>query len=234
MTTVPIKTIAFVLYPGLTLFDLVGPLQVISALNRLDPRFQPVVVAENLEPMVTDIGTPVLADKTFADVPRPDVIVVPGGGEPTLRAMTNPAIRAYVHTAAQTADIVGSVCTGALILASVGLLNGRPATTHWAYKRVLESFGASYRRQRWVEDGRFITSAGVSAGIDMGLYLTARLTDEETARRVQLEIHYDPAPPYGRLDYAQMGVLARLMRTVFSLRAPFLTARPKRLTAQGR
>ena len=95
-----------------------------------------------------------------------------------------------------------SVCTGALILAAAGLLEGRPATTHWAYWRLLERLGARYvPEQRWVEDGKFITSAGVSAGIDMALHLVERLTDEATARRVQLGIEYDPKPPHGGIQW---------------------------------
>lgn len=227
------KTIAFVLYPGLTVFDLVGPLQVISALAKIAPEFQPLVVGERIEPLDTDIGIQMIPDKTFEDVPHPNVIVVPGGGEPTLRAMSNLAIRRYVRTASQNAEIVGSVCTGALILAAVGLLKGRPATTHWAYRKVLENYGASYKRQRWVEDGKFIMSAGVSAGIDMGLFLAYRLTNETTARQVQLALQYDPAPPFGRLDYENMPLLARFVRGLISLRAPFVTFGPKRLTAQG-
>lgn len=233
MNSTTSKTIAFVLYPGLTVLDLVGPLQVISALSKINPQFQPVVVAERIEPHPTDTGMMMIPDKTFAQVPHPDVIVVPGGGEPTLRAMNNPAIRSYVRSAAETAQFVTSVCTGALILGSVGLLEGRPATTHWAYRDVLESYGARYQRTRWVEDDKFILSAGVSAGIDMGLYLTRRLTDEATMRQVQLAIQYDPAPPYGRIDYSRMGFMARILTLVMRLRAPFLTAKPKRLTAQG-
>jgi transcriptional regulator GlxA family with amidase domain len=126
------------------------------------------------------------------------------------------------------------VCTGALILAAVGLLEGRPATTHWAASRALESLGATYQRQRWVEDGKFIMSAGVSAGIDMGLYLAARLTDEASARQVQLWLDYDPQPPFGRLNYDTMGLRFRLARLAGPVIAPLLTARPKKLTRQER
>ena len=128
---------------------------------------------------------------------------------------------------------MASVCTGALILASVGLLEGRQATTHWACYRVLESFGATYQRKRWVEDGKFITSAGVSAGIDMGIYLAARLTDEASARQAQLRLDYDPQPPFGRLDYDDMGLPLRAGRAWVSLMAPLLTARPRRLTRRA-
>jgi transcriptional regulator GlxA family with amidase domain len=223
------KTIAFVLYPGLTAFDLVGPLQVTSQLADTHQEIRPVVVGERIEPMDTDAGVQLVPDSTFEDVPHPHVLVVPGGTRPTFKAMSNLAIRDYVGSAAGTAEVVGSVCTGALILASVGLLEGRQATTHWACYKVLESFGATYQRKRWVEDGKFITSAGVSAGIDMGLHLAARLTDEASARQAQFWLDYDPQPPFGRLDYDDMGLPLRAGRAWVSLTTPLLTARPKRL-----
>lgn len=228
------KVIAFVLYPGLTVFDLAGPLQVIARLAQTHPEIRPVVVAERIAPVPNDAGIDVLPDRTFAQVPRPYALVVPGGTSATLRAMSDPVIRQYVRTAAETAAIVASVCSGALILASVGLLAGRPATTHWAAAKILESYGATYQRKRWVEDGKFIMSAGVSAGIDMGLQLAARLTDEATAREVQLSLDYDPQPPFGRLDYDEMGPYLRSRRAMGGLIAPLLTARPKRMTRQER
>jgi hypothetical protein len=144
--------------------------------------------------------------------------------------MSDPAIRAYVRTGAASAEIVASVCTGSLILAAVGLLEGRNATTNWFFSKILEGFGTKYLRQRWVEDGKFITSAGVSAGIDMGLHLAARLTDEATARWVQLAIDYDPQPPFGPIDWAHVGRLPRIARGGISLAAPVIAAKPKRLT----
>jgi transcriptional regulator GlxA family with amidase domain len=228
MNTEDQKTIAFVLYPGLTLLDLVGPLQVLSVLGSIAPEYRTVVVAECLEPTDTDVPgqMKVLPNNTFEEVPRPFAFVVPGGVMPTMRAMGNEAIRGYVRSAAETAEVVGSVCTGACILASVGLLEGRWATTHWAFYKVLEQFGATYVRERWVEDGRFISSAGVSAGIDMALQLTARLTDERTSREVQYRLGYDPEPPFGGNDYERIGgQLAGV-----SLAAPVLAAKPKRLS----
>ena len=97
------------------------------------------------------------------------------------------------------------MCTGALVLAATGLLEGRRATTHWAYAAELEKLGARYARERFVEDGKFVTSAGVSAGIDMALFLAARLTDRATAERIQLGIEYDPHPPFGGIDWAKVG-----------------------------
>ena len=138
MATQEHNTVAFVLYPGLTLLDLVGPLQVFASLRRFNDQYRPVVVAERLEPMATDGPLTVTADHTFGDVPDPAVVIVPGGDAPTIKAMGDPAIREYLRQAADTAPVVGSVCTGALVLAAAGLLEGRQATTHWAYHRLLE------------------------------------------------------------------------------------------------
>jgi transcriptional regulator GlxA family with amidase domain len=228
------KTIAFVLYPGLTVFDLAGPLQIFTGVSELVPEYRAVVVGERVEPMNTDIRVNMIPTHTFEEVPNPSVLLVPGGDVPTLRAMGNEPIRNYVRSAAETAEVAGSICTGALILASVGLLEGRQATTHWAYYKVLEQFGATYVRKRWVEDGKFISSAGVSAGIDAALALAARLTDEETARRVQRSLGYDPHPPFGGIDYEHIGGQLGAARAGISLAAPVLAAKPKRLTKQNR
>ncbi len=218
------------------MFDLVGPLQVLSALSEVAPEYRPVVVAERVEPMDTDIPgeMKVVPNCTFEELPRPFAVIVPGGVGPTLGAMRNEAIRRYVRSAAETAEVVGSVCTGALILASVGLLEGRQATTHWAFYKVLEQFGAKYVRERWVEDGKFICSAGVSAGIDMALQLAARLTDEQKAREVQYRLGYDPHPPFGGIDYEHIGGQLGAWRTGVSLAAPVIAAKPKRLIKQNR
>lgn len=127
------KTIAVVLYPGLTALDLVGPLRVLTELERFAPRYRTVVVGASTEPMATDLPLRLVADATFADVPQPDVLVVPGGRNGTIRAMSDPGVRGYVRGAAASADVVGSVCTGSLILGAVGLLRGREATTHWFF-----------------------------------------------------------------------------------------------------
>ncbi len=198
------KHIAFVLYPGLTPLDLVGPLQVFAFLGLIAPEYRAVVVGERIEPMESDTPIKLVPDKTFDEVPDPFVIIVPGGSAPTIRAMVNETIRDYLCSAAETAEIVGSVCTGAMILAAAGLLEGRRATTHWGFARHLEKLGARYVPERWVEDGKFITAAGVSAGIDMALHLAARLTSKEIAQQVQLTIEYDPEPPFGEIDWSKV------------------------------
>jgi transcriptional regulator GlxA family with amidase domain len=197
----PEKVIALVIFPELTLLDLVGPLQVLKS---LPAPYRTVVVGERKEPMTTDTGLAITPDRTFAEVPRPFAIIVPGGPG-SVAAMGSPAVQGYLRSSAPQAEVVGSVCTGALVLAAAGLLEGRRATTHWAYSSELEKLGARYVRERWVEDGKLITGGGVSAGIDMALALAARLTDAATAQRIQLGIEYDPRPPLGPIDWSRVG-----------------------------
>jgi transcriptional regulator GlxA family with amidase domain len=228
------QEIAFVLYPGLTVLDAVGPLQVLSMLQRLAPGYRPVTVWARREPVPTDAGVAVVPDRTFEEVPHPAIVVVPGGALPTIRAMGDPLVRDYVRSAAASAELVTSVCTGSLILGAVGLLEGRDATTNWFYSDVLEDLGATYHQRRWVEDGNLIMSAGVSAGIDMALHLAARLTDEATARRVQRAVDYDPQPPWGGIDYAAIPRFPRALRGAIGLTAPGVAGRARRLTRAGR
>ena len=195
------KVIALVLFPDITLLDLVGPLQVLKS---LPAPYRVVVVGERKEPMTTDVGLALTPERTFAEVPRPFAVIVPGGPG-SVAAMGNEAVQGYLRSAAPRAEVVGSVCTGGLVLAATGLLEGRRATTHWAYARELEKLGAHYVRERWVEDSKFITAGGVSAGIDMAIALAARLTDRATAQRIQLGIEYDPHPPWGGIDWSQVG-----------------------------
>jgi transcriptional regulator GlxA family with amidase domain len=173
-------------------------------LKSLPAPYRTVVVGERKEPMATDTGLAVTPERTFAEVPRPFAIVVPGGPG-SVAAMGNEAVQGYLRSAAPHAEVVGSVCTGALVLAAGGWLEGRRATTHWAYASELEKLGGRYVRERWVEDGKFITAGGVSAGIDMAIALVARLTDRATAQRIQLGIEYDPHPPLGGIDWSQVG-----------------------------
>jgi transcriptional regulator GlxA family with amidase domain len=195
------KDIAFVVYPGLTPLDLVGPLEVFTVLELLNPEYRSVVVGQTLDPVETDGPLKLVPDKTFAEVPSPFAVIVPGGGTPTMRALGDESLLAYLRTAAEKAEVIGSVCTGSLILAAAGLLEGRKATTHWSFSKQLERLGAHYLPERWVEDGKVISAAGITAGIDMALHLVGRLAGEELGRQVQLMIEYDPQPPLGGIDW---------------------------------
>ena len=201
MADEPKKQIAFVLYEGLTPLDLIGPLQALSPLPRIDPTFEVVVVAERLEPVSTDSVVGLAPSHSFDEIPNPFAIVVPGGGEPTLQACGHGPLLDYVRGADAGTTITMSVCTGALVLASAGLLDGRQATTHWAYVDILELLGATPTRQRWVEDGKYLTAAGVSAGIDGGLHLAERLVGTDGAKLIKLGLEYDPDPPLGPIDW---------------------------------
>lgn len=197
------RYIAFVVYPGLTLLDLVGPLQ---TLRNIGAPYQTVTVGECIVSMPTDTGLSITPEATFAEIEQPFAIVVPGGGRGTIQAMADPAVQGFLRRTAETATFVTSVCTGALVLAAAGLLKGRDATTHWAYATYLNKLGSRYRRARWVEDDKYITAAGVSAGIDMALHLAARLTSQDRAERIQAGIEYDPQPPFGPMDWSKADV----------------------------
>jgi transcriptional regulator GlxA family with amidase domain len=198
------KTIAFVTYPGLTLLELVGPLTTFFGLTRglvMTPRdYQTVTVAERVEPIDSDTPMALIPEKAFEEVPDPFGIIVPGAGVSALKAMGNERILDYLRFAAYGAELIGSVSTGAFLLAAAGLLEGRRASTHPVYGELLQKLGANYVRRDWVEDGRFITAAGVSGGIDMSLYLVAKLKNEPAAKSVQTVIEYDPHPPFGGIE----------------------------------
>lgn len=203
MTAKEKKRIAFTLYPGVTPLELIGPLTVLRPVGIGWP-FRTVVVGERIAPVATDTPLQMVPEATFEDVPDPFAVIVPGGGEGTISAMRDESLLAYVRAAAETAEVVGSTGNGALILAAAGLLNGRQAAIHWAYRDVLESLGTRYARERWLEDGKFLTSAGGSAGIDVMLHLVARFKSESSAKLAQLATEYDPDPPFGGIDWSSV------------------------------
>src|SRR5215210_4790725 len=147
------RTIAFVAYPGLTLLDLVGPMTAFMGLTRglvsTSREYSTVLVAERVEPVDSDTPMALIPDKAFEEVPDPFALVVPGGGVHALKAMGNERLINYLRFASYGAELVGSVSTGAFLLAAAGLLEGRRATTHWVYYKILEQFGARYVRRRW-------------------------------------------------------------------------------------
>jgi transcriptional regulator GlxA family with amidase domain len=196
------KTIAFALYPGVAPLDLIGPLTPLRKVGLGWP-FRTIVVGEKVDAMVSDTPLRMVPAATFADEPRPLALIVPGGGAATVRAMRNEALLDYVRSAARTAEVVGSTGNGALVLAAAGLLTGRRAAIHWAYRDLLESLGAVPAREMWVKDGTFLTAAGGTAGIDAMLRLVARYGGEARAKLAQLGTEYDPEPPFGGIDRSQ-------------------------------
>jgi transcriptional regulator GlxA family with amidase domain len=193
------RQIAVLVYPGLTTLELVGAVSVLSGLG-LSTGFRTVTVGERREPVVADTPMKLVPEITFEEISQPFGILVPGGGLSTITTMGDETLLGYVRSAAQEAELVGSVGAGSLILAAAGLLEGRRATTHWAYRRILENLGATYVGRRWIEDGKFVTSGGTSGGIDMGLHLVGKHKDERSARQVQLWVEYDPQPPFGNIE----------------------------------
>ncbi|KOU26845.1 glutamine amidotransferase [Streptomyces sp. WM6372] len=200
--------IAVLLYDRFTALDAIGPF---DTLGRL-PDSEVVFVSERPGPVRTDSGALALvADKGLDEVTRPDIVVVPGGPHPEPE-MENPAVVDWLRTVDATTTWTTSVCTGSLLLAAAGLLEGRRAASHWLYLDQLPAFGAEPTGERVVYDGKYVTAAGVSSGIDMGLGLLGRIAGDEYAQTVQLMTEYDPQPPYdaGSPDKAPAEIVARL------------------------
>jgi cyclohexyl-isocyanide hydratase len=203
--------ISFLLFPHVTQLDLTGPAQVLSRLP--DARVE--LVAKTLEPVPTDAGFPLLPGATFETAAKPDILCVPGGFGVT-GAMEDDATLDWLRAAAGEAQWVTSVCTGALVLGAAGLLHGYRATTHWASHEWLAAFGAITVKERVVFDRNRVTGGGVTAGIDFGLALAAKIAGEDHARFIQLSLEYDPAPPFdsGSPDKASEATLETYRKLV--------------------
>lgn len=192
--------IAFLLFPGVTQLDLTGPAQFLSRL----PDAKVDLVWDSLDPVPTDAGFSILPTATFADVPRADLLCVPGGMG-VASVIDHPRALDWVRQVGSDAQWVTSVCTGALVLGAAGLLRGYRATTHWAWHDLLPLFGAEPVQARTVIDRNRATGGGVTAGIDFALTLMARIAGDDAARAVQLALEYDPAPPFDSGSPAKAG-----------------------------
>src|SRR5918994_103430 len=190
------KTIAVVTYPGVALLELVSTTTVLDR----GTGHRAITVGEHTEPMNSDTPMRIIPEKRFEEVPDPLAIIVPGGDIASLEAMGNERLINHLRFAEHGAELVGSVSTGAFLLAAAGLLEGRQATTHPTYGELLKKLGVNYVQEDWAEDGRFITAAGVSGGIDMALHLVAKLKNEQEAKSIQTVIEYDPHPPFGGIE----------------------------------
>jgi transcriptional regulator GlxA family with amidase domain len=194
-----VTTIGIVLFEESEELDWAGPWEVFTMGRREGDTV--VTVAEHSGPVRCAKGLRALADHTFADAPALDVVLVPGG-RGRRREQANPAMLEYLAGVAPGCTWVTSVCTGAFVLEGAGLLQGRRVTTHWASIEELRESAPHLtvlERVRYVRDGDVVTAAGVSAGIDMSLWLLGQLTSPEHARTTQAMMEYDPAPPYAGL-----------------------------------
>ncbi len=183
--------IAFVIYDGFTALDLVSAYEPIASWPNARARF----LATEMRPHVADNGLIVSPTDTPETLPRADLIVIPGSSRP-FGPLQNQALLDWVRAAAPQAQWCASVCTGSSLYAAAGVLGTHRVTTHWAFRDVLAGMGATVSTDRVVIDPPFISGAGVSAGIDMALTLTAKIHGEEAARTIQLAIEYDPQPPF--------------------------------------
>lgn len=205
--------IAIPLFPRLTALDAIGPYEVLQRLPDATVHF---IGAERGEVRTENGFLGLTIDKTYDEMPTPDVIVVPGGigTRAVVAADPEDPLIGWVRSAHETSRFTTSVCTGALVLGAAGLLDGLTATTHWGAYAALEKTGATATEQRVVEhlDRRIITAAGVSSGIDMALRLSEILVDADAARAMQLMIEYDPQPPFDAGSVAKAGpaVMERL------------------------
>jgi transcriptional regulator GlxA family with amidase domain len=201
--------IAIVLYPGYTALDFIGPYESLRWLPDAEVRF----VWHEVGPVAADSGVLLVGvTHTFDETPSPDIVVVPGGFT-TMEHSRDEKLLDWLRSTYQHTMWTASVCSGSMILAAAGLLEGKRATSHWAAVPLLKAFGVDpVADQRIVQSGdRIVTCAGVSAGIDLGLWLTAQLGGEDKAKAIQLSMEYDPQPPFdsGHMSKASAATKAR-------------------------
>ncbi|MGX1970820.1 DJ-1/PfpI family protein [Streptomyces kronopolitis] len=200
--------LAILLFDRFTALDAVGPYDTLSRL----PAAEAVFVGEHTGPYRNDTGSlGLVADATLDEVTAPDILLVPGGPGQTAQMADGP-LHEWIRAVDATTTWTTSVCTGSLILGAAGLLRGRRATSHWLALEQLPALGAEPTGERVVFDGKYVTAAGVSSGIDMGLALAGRIAGDAAAQMIQLGIEYDPQPPYdaGSPDKAPAEVTAAL------------------------
>ncbi len=190
-TETPSLSVGMVLYPLLTQLDLAGPYEVFARMPRTDVN----LIATSLEPITSEHGLTIAPTTDFDSAPPLDVLFVPGGPGQQL-IMEDERFVSFLRKRGREARYVTAVCTGSLLLGAAGLLQGYRATTHWMFLELLRPLGAEPTSERVVVDRNRITGGGVTAGIDFGLVVAAELLGEEMAKKIQLSIEYDPAPPF--------------------------------------
>jgi transcriptional regulator GlxA family with amidase domain len=191
------RNVGILLFDGAEELDFVGPWEVLGFANKLTERDRLFTIAEAARPIRCRKGMQIIPDVTLAEAPQLDVVLVPGG-QGTRREVDNPALIAWLARVSATATWVTSVCTGVLLLHQAGPARGKRVTTHWSFVESLRARGdvTVLENIRYVRDGNLVTAAGVSAGIDMALWLVGQRDGVEVARNTQRGIEYAPAPPY--------------------------------------
>lgn len=183
--------IAILLFDNITALDVVGPYEVLSKL----PGAQIYFVGQEKRAYADKYGLKIHADYSLEEIAQVDVLLIPGGpGIDSL--LSSNALLHWIRNADAATTWTTSVCSGALLLAAAGLLHNKNCTTHWKRKPQLSQYDVTILDERYVQDGKIITSAGVSAGIDMALYLASKIMGDDAARMIQLGIEYDPQPPF--------------------------------------
>ncbi|HXY64653.1 MAG TPA: DJ-1/PfpI family protein [Mycobacterium sp.] len=217
--------IAIVTYPGFTALDFIGPYEVLRWLPDAEVRF----VWHEPGPVTADSGVLVVgATHSFAETPSPDVVLVPGGMT-TVEHARDEALLDWVRRAHQSATWTASVCSGSIILAAAGLLNGKRATSHWMTLPIVKTLGAiPVGDERVVQEGDIVTSAGVSAGIDLALWLAGRIGGDDRAKAIQLSMEYDPQPPFDSGHMAKASAKTKAAATALLARD---AAKPAQLKA---
>jgi cyclohexyl-isocyanide hydratase len=186
----PLK-IGMLLFPDITILDLTGPYEVFVRAKC----FEVLIVGQSTDLIKGEGGITLKANHTFETCPKIDILFVPGG-RGVNQLMENEEVLEFLRAHGQTAQYITSVCTGSLVLAAAGLLKGFKATTHWRSMELLKMFGIEAVEERVVIDKNRITGGGITAGIDFGLMLTSLIGGESMARQIQLQLEYDPAPPF--------------------------------------
>lgn len=202
--------IAIVLYPGFTALDFIGPYEVLRSVPDAEVR----LLWHEAGPVVADSGVLVVgATHSFDETPSPDVIVVPGGMT-SFEYARDEKLLAWVRRAHETSAWTTSVCSGSVILAAAGLLTGKRATSHWMVVPMLRTFGVTpVSDARYVREGKIVTAAGVSAGLDFALWLAAEMAGEARAKAIQFGLEYDPQPPFDSGHISKVSAATRAMAT---------------------
>ncbi|MDJ0573297.1 MAG: DJ-1/PfpI family protein [Pleurocapsa sp. MO_192.B19] len=213
--------IGFLIYPGVTQLDVTAAYQVLS----FPPNTETYLIGKTLQPIVSDEGLTLVPTVDFDNCPRLDVICIPGGGMGQVEVMKDKTTLEFLQRQSKTTKYITSVCSGSMILAAAGLLQGYKATCHWAFRDQLAMLGVEVIPERVVVDRDRITGAGVTSGIDFGLTLLGLLCGEEVAKSTQLMLEYHPQPPFnsGTPDTAEVETVKSLMQAGKPLIDAFMT-----------